>query len=202
MERPRTIHDFGGFPRDLFQVQYPAAGNPALAQDILQRLQPQQVTLDQDWGLDHGAWTVLRHMYPNADVPVVQLSIDETKPAHFHHAVGRTLSQLREENVLILGSGNLVHNLHTYAWGDTQAQAYDWAIRFQNIACEAMLRNDHGALIDYELSGRDAALSVPTPDHFLPLLYVLGTRQADDPVSFLTPEFDGGSVSMLCVQIG
>lgn len=202
MDSPRTIHDFGGFPRALFQVQYSAAGDPALAQDVLHRLHPQAVTLDQDWGLDHGAWTVLRHMFPNADVPVVQLSIDETKPAHLHYALGRALAELRDENVLILGSGNLVHNLHTYAWGDTQAQAYDWAIRFEDVAREAMLRNDHGPLIEYEHLGRDAALSVPTPDHFLPLLYVLGTQRADDQVSFVTSGFDGGSVSMLSVRIG
>jgi 4,5-DOPA dioxygenase extradiol len=202
MERPRTIHDFGGFPRALFDVQYSPAGDPALAEDVVRRLQPQEVAWDQDWGLDHGAWTVLRHMFPSADVPVVQLSIDETKPAHLHYALGRALAELRDENVLIVGSGNLVHNLHTYAWGDTQAQAYDWAIRFENMVREAMLHNDHGPLIQYEQLGRDAALSVPTPDHFLPLLYVLGTQHADDPVSFVTSGFDGGSVSMLSVQIG
>ena len=131
---PRTIHDFGGFPQELYQVQYPAPGDPALARRVQQLLAPLDVKLDNSWGLDHGTWSVLRHVYPAADIPVVQLSIDETKPASYHFEIGRKLAPLREEGVLIVGSGNLVHNLHTYAWGRHPREPYDWAVRFESAA--------------------------------------------------------------------
>jgi 4,5-DOPA dioxygenase extradiol len=181
---PRTIHDFGGFPRELYQVQYPAAGDPALARLVQKMLAPLPVNLDESWGFDHGTWSVLRHVYPDADVPVVQLSIDETQPASFHFEIGKRLAPLRDDGVLIVGSGNLVHNLHAYAWGRHMADPYEWAVRFENSAKEALLAGEFKPLIDYERLGEDAALSIPTPDHYLPLLYVLAATQQGEIIKF------------------
>jgi 4,5-DOPA dioxygenase extradiol len=200
MMAPRTIHDFGGFPPELYQVQYPAPGDPALARRVRQLLAPRDVKLDKSWGLDHGTWSVLRHVYPAADIPVVQLSIDETKPASFHFEIGKKLAPLREEGVLIVGSGNLVHNLHTYAWGRHPREPYDWAVRFETAAKDIMLAGDYKPLINYDVLGQDAALSIPTPDHYLPLLYVLALRQSDEGIRFPVEGVDGGSISMLSVQ--
>ncbi len=199
---PRTIHDFGGFPRELYQVQYPAPGDPQLARRVQTLLAPLDVKPDDSWGLDHGTWSVLRHVYPGADIPIVQLSVDETRPAGFHYEIGRQLAPLREEGVLIVGSGNLVHNLHTYAWGGRSQDPYDWAIRFEDVAKELILSGAHKTLVDYEALGPDAALSIPTPDHYLPLLYVLGAAQEREAVRFPVEGVDGGSISMLAVQIG
>jgi 4,5-DOPA dioxygenase extradiol len=199
---PKTIHDFGGFPRELYQVQYPAPGDPELAYRVQRMLAPLDVTLDESWGFDHGTWSVLRHVYPDADIPVVQLSIDETRPASFHFEIGQKLAPLRNENVLIVGSGNLVHNLHAYAWGRHMPDPYDWAIRFEEVAREAMLAGEYQPLIDYEKLGREAMLSIPTPDHYLPLLYVIATRQEGEAITFPVEGVDGGSISMLSVQIG
>jgi len=199
---PRTIHDFGGFPRELYLVQYPAPGDPNLARRVQELLQPLPVQLDKSWGLDHGTWSVLRHVYPQADIPVVQLSIDEGKPAAFHFDVGRKLAPLRDEGILIVGSGNLVHNLHAYAWGRHAPDPYDWAIRFEDRARELMLAGDTKPLIDYETLGREALLSIPTPDHYLPLLYVLGARQTGEAITFPVEGVDGGSISMLSVRVG
>ena len=199
---PRTIHDFGGFPPELYQVQYPAPGNPTLARRVQQLLAPLDVKLDNSWGLDHGTWSVLRHAYPAADIPVVQLSIDENRPAAFHFEIGRKLAPLREEGVLIIGSGNLVHNLHTYAWGRHPRDPYDWAVRFETVAKDVMLAGDYKPLVNYDMLGSDAALSIPTPDHYLPLLYVLGARQSKESIRFPVEGVDGGSISMLTVQIG
>lgn len=199
---PRTIHDFGGFPAELYQVQYPAPGDPALARRVQRLLAPLDVKLDNSWGLDHGTWSVLRHAYPAADIPVVQLSIDENRPALFHFEIGRKLAPLREEGVLIVGSGNLVHNLHTYAWGGHPRDPYDWAVRFENAAKDIMLAGDYKPLVNYDMLGQDAALSIPTPDHYLPLLYVLGARQSNESIRFPVKGVDGGSISMLTVQIG
>lgn len=198
---PRTIHDFGGFPRELYQVQYPAPGDPDLARRVQQMLAPVPVTLDNSWGLDHGTWSVLRHVYPAADVPVVQLSIDETQPAEFHFEIGRKLASLRDEGILIVGSGNLVHNLHTYAWGRHMPDPYDWAVRFESEAKQMMLAEEYKPLISYERLGPEAMLSIPTPDHYLPLLYVLATRQHRELISFPVEGVDGGSISMLCVRV-
>jgi 4,5-DOPA dioxygenase extradiol len=198
---PRTIHDFGGFPQELYRVQYPAAGDPDLARRVQQLLAPMPVQLDNSWGLDHGTWSVLRHVFPEADVPVVQLSIDETQPAIFHFDIGRRLAPLRAENVLIIGSGNLVHNLHAYAWGRHMPTPYEWAGRFEEEAKAIMLAGESKALIDYEGLGKDAMLSIPTPDHYLPLLYVLGARQHGDAVTFPVEGIDGGSISMLTVRV-
>lgn len=199
---PRTIHDFGGFPKELYQVQYPAPGDPALARRVQSLLAPIDVRLDHAWGLDHGTWSVLKHAYPAADIPVVQLSIDESKPPSFHFAVGRSLAALRDEGVLIVGSGNLVHNLHTYAWGRDSRDPYDWAVRFESAARDLMLAGAFGPLVNYESLGKDALLSIPTPDHYLPLLYVLGCHQQGESIRFPVEGVDGGSVSMLSVQVG
>ena len=199
---PRTIHDFGGFPRELYEVKYPAPGDPQLAHRVQELLAPVSVSLDERWGIDHGTWSVLCHMFPAADVPVIQLSIDETQPAKFHYATAKRLGSLRDEGVLIVGSGNLVHNLHAYAWGRQQVEPLDWAVRFEERARELLLAGNHDPLISYETLGRDAALSVPTPDHYLPFLYVIAQMKEGEPISFPVEGFDGGSVSMLSVQIG
>src|SRR5207248_2781427 len=199
---PRTIHDFGGFPRELYEVRYPAPGDPALARRVEQLLAPVAVALDDSWGLDHGTWSVLTHAYPGADIPVVQLSIDETRPAAFHFEIGRRLAPLRDEGVLILGSGNLVHNLHAYAWDRHAPDPYDWATAFERRVRELLLAGDHKPLINYEHQlGTEAELAVPTPDHYLPLLYVAGTRLSSEALTFPVEGVDGGSVSMLAVQV-
>jgi 4,5-DOPA dioxygenase extradiol len=202
MSTPRTIHDFGGFPRELYQVQYPAPGSPELAERVKALLVPLPVQLDQSWGLDHGTWSVLRHVFPQADIPVVQLSIDETQPPEFHYQLGKRLASLRDEGVLIIGSGNIVHNLHTYAWGRHEVKPFDWAVRFEQLARELLLKGDDAPLVGYESLGKDALLSAPTPDHYLPLLYVIGLRRPGESVTFPVEGFDGGSISMLTVRIG
>jgi 4,5-DOPA dioxygenase extradiol len=199
---PKTIHDFGGFPKPLYEVQYPAPGDPELARRLETLLAPIPVHLDQRWGLDHGTWSVLCHVYPNADIPVVQLSIDETQPASFHYDIGQRIAPLRDEGVLIIGSGNLVHNLHAYAWGRHVVEPFVWAQDFELRVRELVLTDKPSSLIDYETLGRDAVLSVPTPDHYLPLLYVLGTRRVEDRVKFPVEGVDGGSISMLTVLLG
>jgi 4,5-DOPA dioxygenase extradiol len=198
---PRTIHDFGGFPGELYQVSYPAPGDPELARRVQKLLAPLPVQLDDSWGLDHGTWSVLRHVYPRADVPVVQLSIDARQPASFHYEIGKHLAPLREEGVLIVGSGNLVHNLRTYAWGDA-AEPFDWAVKFEQEARGMLMAGEHKPLIEYQKLGRDAMLSIPTPEHYLPLLYVAATRQQGEAISFPVEGIDGGSISMLAVQVG
>src|ERR1051326_559378 len=199
---PRTIHDFGGFPRELYPVQYPAPGGPTLAGGVQKLLSPLEVTLDDAWGLDHGTWSVLKHVYPQADIPVVQLSIDETRPASFHFEIGQKLAPLRGDGVLIVGSGNLVHNLHAYAWGRHSQEPYDWAVRFEDTAKNMIMANEVKPLVNYEVLGPDAALSIPTPDHYLPLLYVVGARQQGEHIRFPIQGVDGGSISMLAVQVG
>lgn len=199
---PRTIHDFGGFPRELYQVRYPAPGSPEVARRVQELLAPVPVGLDHEWGLDHGTWSVLHHVYPVGDIPVLQLSIDETQPPAFHFELGTRLGPLRDEEVLIMGSGNLVHNLHTYAWGRQIPEPYDWTVRFETTAKKLMVSGDFEPLINYESLGRDALLSIPTPDHYLPLLYVLGTRRKSETITFPVEGVDGGSISMLAVQVG
>ena len=202
MHAPRTIHDFAGFPPKLYEIKYSAPGDPELADRVQNLLAPISVNLDKRWGLDHGTWSVLCHVFPKADVPVVQLSIDETQPAKFHYEIAKRLTVLRDEGVLIVGSGNLVHNLHAYGWGRRQIKPFDWAVRFEGRVRELLLADHHDPLIAYETLGRDAALSVPTPDHYLPLLYVIAQQREGDEVSFPVEGFDGGSVSMLTVKIG
>ncbi len=202
MSAPRTIHDFGGFPQELYQVEYPAPGSPELARRVKDLLAPVSVGLDESWGLDHGTWSVLRHVFPGADIPIVQLSIDETQPPQFHYEIGNRLAPLREEGVLVIGSGNIVHNLHSYAWGKHGVHPFDWAVRFEKHARELLIKGDDAPLIAYERLGRDAMLSIPTPDHYLPLLYVIALRRKGEQVSFPVEGVDGGSVSMLVFQIG
>jgi len=202
MAAPRTIHDFGGSPPELYRVEYPAPGDPALASRVRSLLAPTPVGLDGHWGLDHGTWSVLRHVFPEADVPVIQLGIDETQPPSFHYELGRRLTPLRDDGVLVMGSGNLVHNLHAYGWGRHSMEPYDWAVRFERVTRALMRTGEHAPLVAYESLGGDALLSVPTPDHYLPLLYVLGMRGPEEAVSFPVEGFDGGSISMLGVRLG
>jgi 4,5-DOPA dioxygenase extradiol len=199
---PRTIHDFGGFPRALYEVQYPAPGDPELAARVQALLEPQTpVAMDTHWGFDHGTWSVLAHLFPDADVPVVQLSIDETQPPAFHYETGKRLAPLRDEGVLIVASGNIVHNLHTFAWGAHPVAPFQWAVDFERRVRELILERRHEPLVEYETLGRDALLSVPTPDHYLPLLYVLGAGNPDDAIAFPVEGVDGGSISMLSVEL-
>ena len=200
-ENPPTIHDFGGFPQELYQVQYPAPGSLELAAEVADLLLPDAV-MDTTWGLDHGTWSVLVHMFPDADIPVIQLSIDETKGAAWHYETARNLAPLRDRGVLILGSGNIVHNLHTYSWGKHDAEPYDWALRFEKMVRTALRSGNVESLIAYEKLGKDALLSVPTPDHYLPFLYILAQRQHNEEISFPVEGFDDGSISMTAVQIG
>lgn len=199
MPQPRTIHDFGGFPRPLHEFLYPAPGSPELAARVQGLLAPVPVAPAAAWGLDHGTWSVLCHVFPDASVPVVQLSMDETQPASFHYEIGRRLAPLREEGILVIGSGNLVHNLHAYAWGRHPAEPFDWALRFEKRVREMIAVGDHAPLVAYETLGRDAALAAPTPEHYLPLLYVLGACHPDDVASFPVEGIDGGSVSMMSI---
>lgn len=198
---PRTIHDFGGFPRPLFEVQYPAPGDAALCARVQELLAPMNVGLTGDWGLDHGTWSVLLHVFPDASIPVVQLSMDERLPASEHYAIGQRLAPLRDEGVLLLGSGNIVHNLHAYGWGRHVPEPFDWAVVFEAGTREWMSSGNHHPLIDYENLGQDAMLSAPTPEHYLPLLYILGAQHPNDAVDYPVEGVDGGSVSMLTVRL-
>jgi 4,5-DOPA dioxygenase extradiol len=200
MAKPRTIHDFGGFPRELYEVQYPAPGDPALAGEIRELLAPLEVELDGSWGLDHGAWSVLVHMFPDADVPVVQLSLDGTQPAAFHYELGGRLAPLRDRGVLVVGSGNVVHNLQVYG-RRPGVEPFDWAVRFEAEVRRLLDAGEHRPLIAYETLGADARLAVPTPEHYLPLLYVIGPA-GGEPVSYPMDGIEGGSISMLSVRIG
>ncbi|MFO1399206.1 MAG: 4,5-DOPA dioxygenase extradiol [Burkholderiales bacterium] len=201
LEKPPTIHDFGGFPPALHAVQYPAAGDPALAQHVRELLAPVAVALDHEWGLDHGTWSVLAHVYPGADVPVVQLAIDGTQPPQFHYDLGRRLRALRDEGILLFASGNVVHNLRVIRWG-ADAQPFAWASEFNEKARALIERREHAPLIDYAAMGDAARMSIPTPDHYLPLLYILGAHRDDDEVRFITDGIELGSISMLSFAAG
>ncbi|PWC20237.1 4,5-DOPA dioxygenase extradiol [Brenneria roseae subsp. roseae] len=202
MEKPRTIHDFGGFPQALFDTQYPAPGSPELAARIQQALAPYPVVADQSqWGLDHGSWGVLIKMYPHADIPVVQLSVDGTQPAAYHYELGRKLAVLRNEGIMIVASGNVVHNLRMAKW-DGAADAYPWATSFNQFVRDNLTyQGDNHPLIDF-MQHEGAALSNPTPDHYLPLLYVLGSWDGKEAVSIPVDGIEMGSLSMLSVQVG
>lgn len=202
MERPRTIHDFGGFPRELFEFQYPAPGSPELAGRVIQLLGENVIADGEHWGLDHGTWSVLCHVFPDADVPIVQLSIDENQPAEWHYELAKKLAPLRDEGVLVMGSGNIVHNLHTYAWGRHDVEPFDWVLRFEELARGFISSGDDLPLVDYQALGRDALLSAPTPDHYLPLIYILALRREGEQATFPVEGFDGGSISMTAVRIG
>jgi len=201
MDKPRTIHDFGGFPQELFEVQYPAPGSPALAARVRELLAPIEVQQDQDWGLDHGTWSVLAHVYPHANVPVVQLSLDAGQPPRYHYELGAHLAPLRDEGVLIVGSGNVVHNLGRMQWAE-DATSYDWATRFNEKVRAHLAAREHAALIDYELLDKDARLSVPTPEHYLPLLYILAQQSQGEALSLPVDGIEYGSIGMLTVAVG
>jgi 4,5-DOPA dioxygenase extradiol len=201
MAKPRTIHDFGGFPQALYDIQYPAPGAPGLAARVRELLAPLEVHLDQTWGLDHGTWSVLVHAFPDAAIPVVQLSMDGTKPARFHYDLGKQLAPLRGEGVLIVGSGNVVHNLALMQRGEGAA-AYDWAKRFNEQIRVALASGKHQVLIDFERMGEDARLSVPTPEHYLPLLYIAALQAADESVVFAVDGYEAGSLGMLSAAAG
>lgn len=203
MEHPKTIHDFGGFPRELFEVQYPAPGSPELAKAAKELVTKTDVGLDHQWGLDHGAWSVIRHMYPNADVPVVQMSIDYTKPASHHYELAKELAALRNKGVLIVGSGNMVHNLRMVDWRrlDEVDYGYDWAIEAKAKMNESILSHDHQTLIDFDKQGTAFKLSVPTPEHYLPLLYALALQDKNEQATLFNDKAVAGSLTMTSVKI-
>lgn len=203
MQNPPTIHDFGGFPRALYEVQYPAPGSPALAKEIQQSVHTTEVHLDEQWGLDHGAWTVIRHMYPQAKIPVIQLSLDYHKTPQEHYALAQELAKLREKGILIVGSGNVVHNLRMVHWQKlNEAYGYDWAIEANNKIKENILNGNHSDLINFRQMGRAFDLAIPTPEHYLPLLYTLGLQGKGEEVSLFNDEPLGGSLTMTSVKIG
>lgn len=204
MSEPRTIHDFGGFPQELFEVQYPAPGSPELAETTANFIHTTDVGLDHDWGLDHGTWTVVRHMYPNADIPVLQLSIDYAKPPQYHYDLAKEIASLRKKGVLIIGSGNMVHNLRMVAWDKLREPeyGYDWAVEMNEVFKQKIGDRDHSALIDYQSLNKAATLAVPTPDHYYPLLYTLGLQGKNDDIAFFNDRLVGGSLNMTSVKIG
>ncbi|UTW61248.1 4,5-DOPA dioxygenase extradiol [bacterium SCSIO 12741] len=203
VENPRTIHDFGGFPKELYEVQYPAPGHPALAQELGQMIQPENtVQMDHQWGLDHGSWTVIKPLFPEADIPVLQLSIDYTKPAAYHYELAGQLKKLRERGVLLVGSGNIVHNLGKVAWDKAQENyAYDWAMEASEKSRQWILDGNHKELIDFRKQGRAFDLAIPTPEHYLPLLYTLGLQDNKDQVSIFNDKPLAGSLTMTSVRL-
>lgn len=204
MEEPKTIHDFGGFPKALFDVQYPAKGSPELAEATSKLITSTNVGLDHDWGLDHGTWTVVRHMYPDVDIPVLQLSIDYSRPPEYHYELAKEIAALRKKGVLIIGSGNMVHNLRMVDWQKLSEPNYgfDWAIEMNDIFKEKIADGNHKALINYENLNKAAKLAIPTPDHYYPLLYNLGLQDNNDSISFFNDRLVGGSLNMTSVKIG
>jgi 4,5-DOPA dioxygenase extradiol len=203
MEMPRTIHDFGGFPKELFEVEYPANGSPELAKETKILLQPTLVELDEKWGLDHGAWSVIKHLFPNADIPVVQLSIDYTKPAQYHYELSEKLNALRNRGILIIGSGNIVHNLSLVDWKNFEKDdhGHDWAIEARYILNKLLMDGDFKSLINYDKISKAIDLAVPTPDHYLPLIYVLGLHQKRESLTLFNDKLVAGSLSMTSVKI-
>lgn len=204
MDFPKTIHDFGGFPKELFDVQYNAPGNPALAKETASMIHSANVELDHDWGLDHGTWTVVRHMYPEAKIPVLQLSIDYTKGAQYHYDLAKELYNLRKKGVLIIGSGNMVHNLRMIAWDKINEPGYgfDWALQLNDRFKQLITSGDYQPLINYSSLGKEAMLAIPTPEHYLPLLYTLGLKGANDTTAFFNDKAIGGSLTMTSVKLG
>src|SRR6478735_24045 len=204
MDFPQTIHDFGGFPKELYEVQYSAPGNPVLAKETAGLLHSAHVELDHDWGLDHGTWTIVRHMYPDANIPVLQLSIDYTKGPQYHYDLAKELYALRKKGVLIMGSGNMVHNLRMVAWNklNETEYGYDWAVNINNRFKTLMMEGNHKPLINYTTLGKDALLAIPTPEHYLPLMYTLGVKGSKDNISFFNDKAVGGSLTMTSVRLG
>lgn len=204
MPHPRTIYDFGGFPRELYEVRYPATGNPDLAKEIAEKIDQARIRLDQEWGLDHGCWVPVMRMYPEADVPVIQLSLDYTLNAQAHYELGKKLSWLRCRRVLVVCSGNMVHNLPLIAWDKLNEPefAYDWAIEANEKMKQLILADDHRSLIDYKSQGHAFNLAIPTPEHYLPLLYALAMKEENDKLEFFNDKPVAGSLTMTSVKIG
>lgn len=203
MEKPRTIHDFGGFPKALFEVQYPALGSPDLAKETKDIITTTEVGLDDKWGLDHGAWSVIKHMYPNADVPVIQMSLDYSKPPKYHYELAKELATFRQKGILIVGSGNMVHNLRKVAWNKLNETdyAFDWAIEAKEKMKEFITNGDHQSLINYSSQGSAFNLAIPTPEHYLPLLYTLALKDDKDEVTLFNDKAVGGSLTMTSLKI-
>jgi 4,5-DOPA dioxygenase extradiol len=203
MPHPPTIHDFGGFPKALFEVQYPAPGSPAMAKEIQAILNPNPVQLNYDWGLDHGAWSVIKHLYPLANIPVIQMSLDVSLPPEAHYRLAQQLSSLRRKGVLIIGSGNMVHNLGMVAWDKLNAGpfGYDWALEARSKINKAIVNHDHQTLIDFRKQGRAFDLAIPTPEHYLPLLYILALQEKDERVELFNDEALAGSLTMTSLKI-
>lgn len=202
MKNPETIHDFGGFPKELFEVRYPAPGSPELADEIVNFFEEFSLDKDLKWGLDHGAWSVLKHIFPKADVPIVQLSLDYTQPADYHFKLASLLRNFRKRNILIAGSGNMVHNLRMVNWRQLDSPfAYDWAEEANQAMKTAIYEGDFQKLIDFSLQGKSFDLSIPTPEHFLPLLYVLALKEENDRVDLFNDVIVGGSLSMTSLKI-
>lgn len=204
MKMPRTIHDFGGFPQALFDVQYPAPGSPELAKETADLLTSVAVEEDHSWGLDHGAWSVIKHMYPNADIPVIQMSIDYSKPAQYHFELAKKLNTLREKGILIIGSGNIVHNLRLIDWRNinTVGAGWDWAVEAREKTNNWLLDGNFSNIIQYQDQGIALQYAVPSPDHYLPLIYTLGLKDKAEELSLFNDELIGGSLSMTSVRIG
>lgn len=204
MDMPKTIHDFGGFPKALFDVEYPAPGNPALAKETAELLSPVFVEEDHNWGLDHGAWSVIKHMYPNADIPVIQMSIDYTKPPQYHFDLAKRLEKLREKGILIIGSGNIVHNLRMVDWKNinTVGAGWDWAIEAREKTNNWLVDGNFQNLIDYQKQGLSLQYAIPTPDHYLPLIYSLGLKNSSEDLVLFNDDLIAGSLSMTSVRIG
>ena len=202
MKMPKTIHDFGGFPKALYEVQYPAPGDPALAQSTKEILQPTPVELDNSWGLDHGAWSVIKHLYPQANIPIIQLSLDYYKTPQQHFELAKMLKNLRNKGILIIGSGNIVHNLGRVDFANMHKDnyGYDWAIEANQIFHKKLMDNDIAGLVDYEKLGSAFQLAVPTPDHYLPFIYSLGLKEKSDKVELFNDKLMAGSLSMTSVK--
>ncbi len=204
MDLPRTIHDFGGFPKELFEVQYPAPGSPELAEETAKVITTTEIGMDHQWGLDHGAWSVIKHLYPNANIPVIQMSLDRGKSPQYHYELAQELSVLREKGVLIIGSGNIVHNLRMMAWDKMNEDnyGYDWAIEANEGMKGYLTDGNHQALIDFRAQGKPFQLSIPTPEHYLPLLYTLALKEEKEPLKLFNDKLLAGSIAMTSVQIG
>lgn len=204
MEKPKTIHDFGGFPTELFEVEYPAPGSPVLAKETKSIIKKAEIGLDEKWGLDHGCWSVVKHLYPDADIPVIQLSLDYYQSPQYHYDLSKELSSLRKKGVLIIGSGNIVHNLGMVSWENIEKSGYgyDWAIEANEKMKKFILTNDHKSLINYKLQGRAFNLAIPTPDHFLPLLYSLALKEENEKIEIFNDKPIAGSLTMTSIKIG
>jgi 4,5-DOPA dioxygenase extradiol len=204
MPKPPTIHDFGGFPSELYEIQYPALGNPELAHETINAIHSTKVQTDEKWGLDHGAWSVISRMYPHAEIPVIQMSLDYNKSPKEHYELAKELVSFRDKGVLIIGSGNLVHNLHKVAWDkeDDEEYGFDWALEANEIFKNLIQSNNHKELINYGHLGTAVQMAVPTPDHFLPLLYALALKNEKEEISFFNDKAVMGSLTMTSLKIG